>query len=256
MLLLICLGFCGCYQGGEGQVDEQKNPYFVAGKERAAARDYKGAIEAFEKALEANAHSAQTHFELAVLYELHSDQKEEDYVAAMYHYNQAIKLRPNEHPADNARQRVAYCKRELVKGEALAPVAQNLMHDLEKLKQENNSLRKQLDSSQVQTGSRAAVPARVPSNRLDSAVSGASLARPAGDTASPSRPLTPSSSRERITPLPPAGTPAKTHAVKDRDTFFSIARQYHIKPDALISANPGLDPKRLKVGQTINIPST
>src|SRR5207247_7273368 len=79
-LLLICLGLCGCYQGGEGQVDELKNPYFIAGKERAAERDYKGAIDAFEKALESNSRSAQAHFELGVLYELHSDQKEEDYV--------------------------------------------------------------------------------------------------------------------------------------------------------------------------------
>src|SRR5438874_11392550 len=104
MFLLLCLGLCGCDPAGEGRVDEQKNPYFIAGKERAAERDYKGAIDAFEKALEANSHSAQAHFELGVLYELHSDQKEEDYVSAMYHYNEAIKLRPNDHPADNARQ--------------------------------------------------------------------------------------------------------------------------------------------------------
>jgi hypothetical protein len=31
-----------------------------------------------------------------------------------------IKLRPNDYPADNARQRVTYCKRELVKAESLA----------------------------------------------------------------------------------------------------------------------------------------
>src|SRR2546423_7464159 len=146
VLLLVCLSFSGCYQGSENQVEDAKNSFFIAGKDRIAERDYKGAIEAFEKALEANPRSAQAHFELGVLYEQHSDQKEEDYVSAMYHYNQAIRMRPNEYPADNARQRVTYCKRELVKAESLAPVAQNLMRELDKLRDENKLLRKQVES--------------------------------------------------------------------------------------------------------------
>ena len=277
-LLLICLGFCACNQGGEGQVDEQKNPYFIAGKERAAERDYKGAIDAFEKALEANSHSAQAHFELGVLYELHSDQKEEDYVSAMYHYNEAIKLRPNDHPADNARQRIAYCKRELVKGEALAPVAQNLMHDLERLKEENKLLRKQLDSCQIQPTTRATSQSRTPTNsavmakrplldrmpiqartppeRSDGTSQSSAGLRPSDDSNLLSRPFVLGPTRERITPLPPVASAAgRTHSVKERETFFSIARQYHLKPDALIAANPTIDPKRLKIGQLVNIPS-
>src|SRR5258705_12755940 len=93
----------GCSPAREAQMDEQRNPYFLEGKDRLGSRDYKGAIAAFEKALEVNPRSPMAHFELAVLYEQHSDQREDDYVAALSHYNQAVRLRPNAYPADNAR---------------------------------------------------------------------------------------------------------------------------------------------------------
>jgi tetratricopeptide (TPR) repeat protein len=257
MFLLLCLGFCGCDPAGEGRVDEQKNPFFVLGKERAAERDYKGAIEAFEKALENNPHSALAHFELGVLYEQHSDQKEEDYVAAMFHYGQAIKLRPNDYPADNARQRVGSCKRELVKAESLAPVAQNLMRELDKLKEENQSLRKQLESAQPQAVSRAPLQAKAGSNRIEAFVPlDHSSRRPTNGATMINWTSPPSPDHQRVTPLPTIASAARTHTVKAGDTPYSIARQYHLKLEALMAANPALDPKRLKVGQVVNLPST
>ncbi len=257
MLLFICLAFSGCYQGGEGQVDELKNPYFLNGRDRVAERDYKGAIEAFEKALEANPHSAQAHFELGVLYEQHSDQKEEDYVSAMFHYNQAIKLRPNDYPADNARQRVTYCKRELVKAESLAPVAQNLMRELDRLKEENRLLHKQLESAQLPAPSRAIVQTKTPANHSETTGMTSPLpAPPTNGQISANRTPASVSSRERITPLPPVPTAARTHTVKAGETLYSISRQYHVKLDALLSANPTADSKRIKVGQVLAIPAT
>ena len=58
---------------------------------RARQAKSKARIEAFEKALEVNPHSASAHFELAVLY----DQQKNDYAAALYHYEKARRLRPN-----------------------------------------------------------------------------------------------------------------------------------------------------------------
>jgi LysM repeat protein len=54
---------------------------------------------------------------------------------------------------------------------------------------------------------------------------------------------------------PPAAGSARTHAVKSGETPASIARQYGIKLDSLMSANPGLDARRMRVGQALNIPS-
>lgn len=256
LLMLICLGFSGCSPTRESQADEQKNPYFIGGKERSESRDYKGAIAAFEKALESNPRSVLAHYELATLYDSHSDQKEEDYVAALYHYNQVIKLRPNDYPADNARERIAYCKRELVKTEALAPVAQSLIHDLAKLKAENSALRKQLDSCQFQIATHSSSPVRRQPGSNDHSMPPAAPPRSTNVLTSVSRAGIVPPAREWVTPLPPVGSTGKTHTVKERETFFSIARQYHLKPEMLMLANPNLDPKRLKVGQVINLPST
>jgi LysM repeat protein len=50
-------------------------------------------------------------------------------------------------------------------------------------------------------------------------------------------------------------TPVGTCTVRAGDTPAAIARKYGVKLDALLAANPGLNPKRLKVGQSITIPS-
>jgi LysM repeat protein len=49
---------------------------------------------------------------------------------------------------------------------------------------------------------------------------------------------------------------ARTHTVKQGETPTLIARQYGIKLDALMAANPRLDPRRLRVGQALTIPGS
>ena len=53
----------------------------------------------------------------------------------------------------------------------------------------------------------------------------------------------------------PTPTTAKTHAVAAGENPTVIAKRYGISVAALLSANPGLDAKRMRVGQTLNIPS-
>jgi len=59
----------------------------VLGKSRVNAMEFGPAIDAFEESLEANPHSAQAHFQLAMLYE----NQESDPAAAIYHYQQYLK---------------------------------------------------------------------------------------------------------------------------------------------------------------------
>lgn len=238
-ILLLCLGFCGCFPPTEGRIDESKNPYFLEGKARVSARDYKGAIEAFEKALEVNAQSALAHYELGVLYEQHSEQLESDYINAMFHYQQVLRLRPPGHyPHDNARVRIASCKQELVKAESLAPVYYAMERELQRLRDENQLLRKQLEAAQ---GSRVAVPRE---NTADSPAAQTSLTG-----------ITPAVSPERITPLSRAAS-TRTHVVKDGETPSSIARLYRVRLDALLRANPSLNPRQMRAGQSIAVPSS
>ena len=45
------------------------------------------------------------------------------------------------------------------------------------------------------------------------------------------------------------------YTIRAGDTFFRIAQQYNITVDALMRANPGVDPNRLQIGQVICIPT-
>lgn len=55
-------------------------------------------------------------------------------------------------------------------------------------------------------------------------------------------------------PGPAAAPPARTHRVRAGDTLDGIARRYGTSVRALEQANPGVDPRRLQLGQTIRIP--
>src|SRR5262245_50115362 len=124
-LLLLCVLLAGCRLGSSSQSDEQKDPYFLAGKNRLQERDYQGAIEMFEKALDVNPRSASAHFELGVLYE----QQQADYAAALYHYGRATMLNSNASFAELSRQRMQECKRELAKSVVQTPTMQHLQEN-------------------------------------------------------------------------------------------------------------------------------
>lgn len=53
----------------------------------------------------------------------------------------------------------------------------------------------------------------------------------------------------------PAATSVELYSVQTGDTTARIARRFGIPIQALLEANPGLDPRRLKVGQQITIPA-
>ncbi len=56
------------------------------------------------------------------------------------------------------------------------------------------------------------------------------------------------------TPLP-SPTPF-TYVVKSGDTLSQIAEKFNVALDALLEANPAVDPNGMSVGQTLNIPSS
>ena len=44
------------------------------------------------------------------------------------------------------------------------------------------------------------------------------------------------------------------HIVKNGDTFYRLARRYQTTRESIAAANPGVNPNRLQVGQTLVIP--
>jgi tetratricopeptide (TPR) repeat protein len=250
-LFAVCAGFLGCTPMPDAPQEEQKNPYYRTAKERVEMRDYLGAVEAFEKAIQLNPNSVLAHFELALIYEQH----ECDYAAAIYHYGKVLKLRPNGYPADNARVRIPVCKQELAKSEAMGSIMPSLPLQFEKLREDNERLNRLVETQRVQI---ATFQTQLAIARTALASNQAFIERrwpatppgtsPAGNRAAGGPPL---SSGDRSA-NPPAG--ARVHKVREGDTLASVARLYHVRLDALTAANPSVNPKRLKVGQALTLP--
>jgi LysM repeat protein len=224
--ILLSLAICGngCIPG-DSRVDEEKDPHFQRGSSLASGQDFKGAVSEFEKALENNPRSAAAHFELGCLY----DTKLNDYAAAIYHFECYLQLQPNSERAKSldVRERIRGCKRELAGAEFPLPNNQNLQREVDKLTVENLALRQQLEILRGQQRTAAPVAAQP-------TASVANYSPVAGSAAVPARP--------------------RIHVVKERETISSIAAEYGIKASAVLSANPRVDPRRLQVGQTLNLP--
>jgi len=239
--LVLCAGLLlsGCLPSAPG--DEEREPHFLAGKSKVSTLDFTGAVESFEKAVEVNPRSAAAHFELAWLY----DQKESDPAAAIYHYQRFLKLRPNSGKEDMVNTRILACKQQLAQTVSLGPVTEKQQREFEQLAEENKRLRADVENwrayalrLQALTNQAGATPPPARTSQTSSA-SPAASAEPVG--------------AGRAAPIPAASQ--RTHTVKAGETPTLIARKYGVKLEALMLANPRLDPRRMQVGQALVIPA-
>jgi LysM repeat protein len=84
-------------------------------------------------------------------------------------------------------------------------------------------------------------------------------------TPPPAIPTTPPPVEIPITPAPVVTTPPpvthitgeveREHTIVAKDTFSTLAKQYNVTVPAITAANPGVDSKRLKIGQKVKIPA-
>lgn len=253
-ILACCLLCGGCWPSAQAPLDEQKESNFLTGKARTQDRDYDGAIEAFEKALEANPHSASAYFELAVIY----DQHKNDYAAALYHYEKARRLRPNAYPADIAKDRLEVCKRELAKTVTQTPTMEYMQREIDRLMLENQRLRQALQEWQNYYQGRSSVMPNPNTNVLPTPAP-APVARQATSAPSVTRVdavrAAPHNSDPPPGPVTAAVSSQRTHKIAAGDTPGKIATKYGIKVSSLHAANPGLDDRHLHVGQVLVIPA-
>jgi hypothetical protein len=227
----------GCAPSGQSQSGEEKEPHYVLGKGRVNAMDFRGAIEAFEKSLEVNPHSASAHFELGWLY----DEKEPDPVAAIYHYQQYLKLYPGADNAEVIKQRIYSCKQQLAADVTPLSSAPAVQKQLDQLADQNRQLQDEVNRWRSYYASQLAA-AKTNSPPPNNAVAQPMPAKPTG--------VNTGRSGNTVTTARP-----RTHAVVAGETAVGIARKHGVKLSALQASNPDMNPGRIRVGQVLNIPS-
>ena len=249
MFLLASLALGGCLRSAPDQSDEEKESHFLLGRSRVSAMDYPGAIESFGKALEVNPRSGAAHFELACLLE----KQDADPAAAIYHYQQYLKLRPKADNAETVNQHILALKQELAKTVSLGPVTERQQREFERLAEENRRL-----TEEVEKWRSYAARLQALTNQVVAAPPAVRTVKPAGsDQPTPSAgPTLPASVSARTSSTPAAPIAMqRTHTVKAHETALTIAHKYGVRLEALLAANPRLDTRRLRVGQTLNIPA-
>lgn len=246
----VCAFAIGCVPPSQSPIEDEKEPHFIEGKHAVNTMDYTGAIEEFEKAVEANPRNASAHFELGMLYE----EKEPDPAAAIYHYQQFLKWRPNAEVAAAVQGRITNCKQDLAKSVQSLPASPGVQHDLEILIESNKQLSAEVEQwrawYKTQQTNRAPQQAVMPIPPVPPTQAVQYVDKPPAQTVrSNSTPQIPRNVSRNST-----SRPTTTYTVQPRDTLASISRKFNVKLPALAAANPGLDARKLRVGQTVNVP--
>jgi LysM repeat protein len=136
-----------------------------------------------------------------------------------------------------------------------SPAAQQ---QLEKLVEQNRELQRQVDALKetvrqwnvYYANQKVAPPNPAPvpnSSQTDTAGS------PTPDDISPQPAVAPQPVPAK-NPRPAAKPKIRTHTVAAGETLAAIARKSGVSLNALLAANPDVDPKKLRVGQPVNLP--
>ena len=261
--------------------DNSSNPHYRQAQEDIDNNNPAGAVADYESALGENPKLAGAHYSLGLLY----GDKLNDPVGAIYHFKRFLELAPD---SDKAPQVKALIDKESQAFAASLPNSptQNA-DDYARLQADNATLKKQVDDAtrtiarlQAQLGkhhghlltatdtsavapSASATPIVPVSTDAEAAPAPPTNAAPAApmratavDTNSPdvNAPAAPGT-----TNAPASTGPARSYTVVKGDSFWKIAKKMYPGDtkngeDKIIAANPGLDPKKLKIGQVLVIP--
>ncbi len=194
-------------------------------EQRQAARDFRGAVNAYEQALDGTAKTSDAHFRMGLIYA----EKLSDPVSAVHHFRRYMELSPNGSHVKEAQANLA--RLELTLATNLAGGTLISHTDAMRLKTENAELKKQLAAR----------------DNPVAAVAGGPLApNKSGKTAG----------KDTDKKLAPG---SRTYVVQPGDTLASISRKFYKTKtrtkdiqDANLNAVP--DATKLKKGQVLIIP--
>ncbi|HEY5041958.1 MAG TPA: LysM peptidoglycan-binding domain-containing protein [Verrucomicrobiae bacterium] len=255
VLAVVCfITVGGCSPSGQSQLDEEKEPHFVLGNSRFNAMDFTGAIEAFQESLEVNPHSALAHFRLAQLY----DTKQPDPAAAIFHYQEYLRLDPAAENAEVIKQRIYACKQQLAADVMAMPTAPATMKQIEDLTEKNRQLQQKVDqlNDAVKQWSAYCASLQTAAKASPTAQNNSAAPAPGGSPTPDDVTLQTTTTRTPPPdkPAPPKPAKPRTHIVLAGETMAGIARKNSISLASLQAANPGVNPRKLHAGDALNLP--
>ncbi len=267
----------GCDLLHRGETDERREANFQAGYNQALQGLYDDAIRSYQRALDANPRNAIAHREMGFLLR----NQKHDYATAVYHLRRCQQILASRNDRDAKDPTIEEAIRQALLQLAIEFSSQigqqqnqarsdDLKRRNAELEATVQRLTQQLALSTQASG--AAGPAGRPapvtpvSTNIPSlagttghiAAAGRGPTAPPADTSVTSHPAPKKSAMNSASPTNAAGTGSshgpRTHIVRTGEIPAAIARSHGITVQQLMAANKGLDPRHLKVGQSLNLP--
>lgn len=274
-ILWVMLLGSGCDRWESGSQNEAHEANYIEGNNLRMQGQTNRAIQSFERALHANPANSQAHMAIADLF-----RETEDYTSAAYHYNRCSRLLAERgvKPDPTLAGLLEQCELRLALKYSERLGRQQTDARVDELRQKVAERDDAIQKLQQELA-RLRLSTNAPATPSAGGSGGGLVRDPAPvQTRSPSVAVTPStnlvtapsnpttssnSSQSRTAPTRTpvsTGTPStaprtRSYTVRAGDTAASIARRAGVSTKALLAANPGLNPNRMKVGQTVNIPN-
>ncbi len=258
----------GCDRLTKGEDDERHEANFLnAINLQTQGRDDE-ALKAFNRALEANPQSASAHREIGQL----SLDKKRDYALAVFHLrrHQQIKAarssKTTKDPGDYAVEQQIKQAQILLAAEFTDQIGQQQNQSkIDELKRRNAELETTVIRLNQQIALRGAPvvvanpvpPPPSPQVQTQAAAGPVKDVAPAPvAAAAPPAAVRPTDTKTGSSaPKPASRAPAaRTHVVKAGEVPAAIARRYGISVQELMAVNKGINPRRMRAGQTLNLP--
>ncbi|MBI5394686.1 MAG: LysM peptidoglycan-binding domain-containing protein [Verrucomicrobia bacterium] len=271
-------------------ISDDRNPWLKKAEIEMQRRNYSGAAEFYEKALQLNPASMPMHWAAAMLYEQHL----KDFPSAIFHYQRFVALKPEPARVKMANEFIERAKYSLAAGLAHTPVEgasefQQVQQQNKALQEQVEQLRQALRAAEMRLANLTQPPAMPPAEPTEPGGPSRPVAPPRAPAVAQQQGIAPApipvpvpvappvpQNTGAVTPPPApatnaapavtAGTkpinPTKTqrYTVKRGDTLAAIADKYYGDRNAwmqIYKANKSAIPNkdRLLVGTVLTIPA-
>lgn len=274
LCVLACL-CAGCDRWAGSPRNEAQEANFIEGNNFRIQGQTNRAIQSFERALHVNPSNALAHMTVADLYF-----NTGDFTSAAYHYSRCARLQAERggKPDPSIQSSIEGCELQLAVKYSDKLGRQQTDARLDELRQKLAEREDALDKlSKELARLRVATNTPTPSTETVPAFAAAEPSPSSSPSAAPS-PSSRGAASEPVAPAAPETKPVRTasptvgtgvsntapsrtsprtrtYTVRSGDTPAAIARRAGVTTKALMAANPGLNPNRLRPGQVIRIPA-